>query len=411
MPSSLRVPLAWLNLTHSKGRFALALAGITFAVVLMLIELGFLHALLDSQVRLLDALDADFFLISSAKSTITDSESFPLGRVYQARSAPQVLSAEPFYVRYSPFIWKNPREEAPGGKRVMEWPIRVLAFDPDAGHPVFREFRMPEVAAQWEALSRPNTALLDARSKPLYDLAAQPWLLEGPAEQTPEREVAGQALRIVGRFRLGTDFTTDGNLLMSTKTLARFPVSPDPARPVLDFVQLGVVKLRQGADPTAAAAALAEAVPEPDVRLVPKDELMWKEKRFWLMSTPIGFIFVLGLVVGFIVGVVICYQILATEVADHLGEYATLKAIGYRDRYLNGVVLQEALWLSGLGFLLGLGLGWPLYLGLEWKTGLPLQITLGRAGLILVLTVGMCLLSGFLALRRVRSADPAEVFS
>ena len=118
----------------------------------------------------------------------------------------------------------------------------------------------------------------------------------------------------------------------------------------------------------------------------------------------------LGLIVGFIVGVVICYQILATEVNDHLAEFATLKAIGYHDRYVNGVVLQEALWLSLLGFIAGLGLGWPLYALLEDQTGLPMRVSLSRAALILMLTVGMCVLSGFLALRRVRTVDPAEVF-
>ena len=146
--------------------------------------------------------------------------------------------------------------------------------------------------------------------------------------------------------------------------------------------------------------------------MLTRQQLSDQEEGFWTNSTPVGFIFMLGLAVGFVVGVVICDQILSTEVADHLLEFATLKAIGYYDRYISSVVLQEGpLWLSLLGFAAGLGpLGWPLYIILKDKTGLPMTITGGPTGLILVLTVAMCVVSGFLALRRVRTADPAEVF-
>jgi putative ABC transport system permease protein len=132
---------------------------------------------------------------------------------------------------------------------------------------------------------------------------------------------------------------------------------------------------------------------------------------FWQSSTPTGFVFTLGLIMGFVVGVVICYQILSTDVADHLPEYATLKAIGYTDRYLTGVVLREGLLLALLGYLPALGLSWLLYRLLGAWTGLPLVMTAGRAGFVLLLATVMCAFSGFLALRRVRAADPAEVFA
>jgi putative ABC transport system permease protein len=408
MRSSLRVPLAWLNLTHNKRRFFLSVAGVAFAVMLMLVELGFLLALLDGQTKLLEKMDADFFLVSTAKSTVTDPESFPLSRLYQARSVPGVVSAQPVYIRYYPFIWKNPVDADPD-PGVPEWPIRVLAFTLDAEYPVFRKGEMPELSTDRELLLQPDTALLDAKSKPVYDVAARWRRQNGPTKERFEREVGGQKVRIVGHFRLGTEFSADGSLIMSARNLARFPISPDPSVSVLDAVQLGVIKLGSEADRSAVQRALSAALPE-DVRLFLKNDLISKEKAFWLKNTPIGFIFILGLIVGFIVGVVICYQILATEVADHLVEYATLKAIGYHDRYLSGLVLQEALWLSILGFLLGIILGWLLYLWLEWRTGLPLEITFPRAGLILSLTVGMSVLSGLLALRRVRTADPAEIF-
>src|SRR5439155_13926259 len=141
---------------------------------------------------------------------------------------------------------------------------------------------------------------------------------------------------------------------------------------------LGLIKLDPGSDPRRLQESLQRALPG-DVRVVGRQDLANEEEAFWTRSTPVGFVFMLGLVVGFVVGVVICYQILATEVNDHLAEFATLKAMGYHDRYISGVVIQEALWLSVLGFAAGLAVGWPLYSLLESQTGLPLQITLERA--------------------------------
>jgi putative ABC transport system permease protein len=175
-------------------------------------------------------------------------------------------------------------------------------------------------------------------------------------------------------------------------------------------VQLGLVQVAPNADKTAVARSLREVLPRDDVEVLTREDFVWQEMLFWLRNTPIGFIFGLGLIVGFIVGVVICYQILGTSVADHLAEYATLKAIGYSNHYLTRVVLGEALVLSLLGFGVGVSLGTILYGFLGGATGLPLELNIIRTGFILALTIAMSALSGFLALGRVRSADPAEVF-
>jgi putative ABC transport system permease protein len=398
-----RVPVAWLNLTHKAGRFVLSILGISFAVVLMFVQLGFWRALLDSQTAILRAVDSDLFVVSATMSTITDTIAFPRARLDQARAVPGVAAARPLYIRYSPFVWKN--RELIGPDAVPQWPIRVLAFEPDEQRPPLRASAVTDLAVAQRILTEPDTAYIDSKSKPMYD-AVQVWDDGGPSPIGVEREVGGRLIHVTGTFRLGTDFTTDGSLLMTARNMA--DVAGGDA---LESVQLGIVQLEPGADRREVQRELRRLyAANEDVRVLTPEELKSQEESFWTESTPIGFIFMLGLVVGFIVGIVICYQVLATEVADHLAEFATLKAMGYHDRYVSGVVIQEALWLSLLGFAAGLAISWPLYTVLGEKTGLPLEITIGRGGLILGLTVLMCVLSGFLALRRVRTADPAEVF-
>jgi putative ABC transport system permease protein len=84
--------------------------------------------------------------------------------------------------------------------------------------------------------------------------------------------------------------------------------------------------------------------------------------------------------------------------------------MGYSNGYLSRVVLQQALILAVLGFLPGAAISIWLYHLASEATRLPIYLTSERALLVLVLTVAMCSLSALLALRKVRSVDPAEVF-
>jgi putative ABC transport system permease protein len=387
----MRVPLAWHNLTHDRRRFSVRIAGVAFAVFLMFVELAFWTGLLDASAELITRLDGPLVLVSPGRYALMARERFSRRRLAQARGVPGVRDARAVYLEYTAF-WKDPAraaEEAPNCH-----PIRVIAFDPHVP-----ALRLPGVREHADDLQTPGNVLFDTRSR--SEFGDPPW--------GTRNELADQAVRVAGRFTLGTDFTVNGNVLMSDQTYARlFPDPLDPAA-TLDLVDLGVVQLEAGADPAAVQQALRGRLPK-DVVVCTRDEFAEQERRYWRAATPIGFIFGLGLIVGFLVGGMICYQIIATDVGDHRAEFATLKAIGYGDNYLRRVVLHESLWLSVLGFGPGLILGMLLCAYLSVQLGLPLRLTLGRAAGVFGLTAAMCFVSGLLALRKVHAADPAEVF-
>jgi len=232
------------------------------------------------------------------------------------------------------------------------------------------------------------------------------------------RELAQHTVCIIGNFSLGNDFTTDGNLIMSEGNFARLFKYRGISEPPLAQVDVGLIKLAAETDPRRVKESLRQACP--DVVVLTKQEFAKQEQDFWRKNTPIGFIFFLGLVMGFVVGVIICYQILSSDIADHLAEFATLKAIGYPNHCLTGVVLQEAFFLALFGFVPGVLLANRLYAWLEngtgiplllqYGTGLPMRLGVDRNLLVLVLTICMCLTSGLIAIRKVQAADPAEVF-
>jgi putative ABC transport system permease protein len=387
-----RIPLAWRNLLHDKRRFLVSLTGIAFAVVLMFVELGFWNALLDAAVELVRRFNCQLVIVNKARYALAIREPFTTRRLGQARAVPGVKEVVPIYLEYRTSLWKDTENARPG--EPSSRPIRVVAFDP--GHAALR---IPEVTAQLDKLQLPDTVLMDRRSKPDY----------GKRVAGIERELARRSVRVVGTFELGTDFTTDGNLIMSDLTYAQLFRGRASGGASLGLADVGLVQVDESADVAGVRKALQSVLPD-DVCVYTLGEFAAKERVFWQYATPVGFIFTFGLVMGVIVGMVICSQILSADVADHLKEYATLKAIGYPDRYLTWVVLQEALWLSLLGFVPALLLSLLLYDRLGEVTGLPLFLTPGRIGLILFMTVFMCIVAGVLALRKVRKADPAEVF-
>jgi putative ABC transport system permease protein len=389
-----RVPLAWLNLAHDKRRLIVRVLGVAFAVFLMFVELGFWNALLDASVELIQQFNGELIVVSKARYALAIKEPFTTRRLAQAREAPGVRAAYAVYLEYTTSFWKD--TGVAESQRPSSNPIRVIAFDPD--QPVLNN---AEVNAHRADLRILYNVLLDRKSKSVY----------GVVEPGIDRELSQHTVHVANTFRLGTDFTSDGSVIMSDLTYAQlFPneLTPD----TLSLADVGVLHIDPGADVETVRRAVREVLlPADDVNVYTKEEFLNVEKKYWQRATPIGFIFQFGLFMGFIVGAVICYQIISTDVAEHLPEYATLKAIGYHDLFLSSIVLREALWLALFGFVPGLGLSWLLYRGLDAWVGLPMRLTTLRILLIFGLTTVMCVVSGLLALRKVKTADPAEVFA
>jgi len=383
------IPLSWRNLTHSKVRLAASVAGAAFAVVLMLVENEFRNALLDNMVAVVLNLDGDLFMINRGRYMLSQPVPFPRQRLELAKGVPGVAEAHPFYfVTEEESLWRNPLTG-------LSRPIRLLAYDPRADL-----LALGAVRRQRDLWSRPDTVLADDRSK----LSRFGRLSPGTVT-----ELNGRQVKVVGKFSLGTDFRSNGTIVMSEANLFRYCGLRAAAPWALTPVDLGVLRLRPDTPESAARAAVAARLPA-DVIVLTKAELVRKEQDFWEKVTPIGVVFDIGVAMGFIVGLAICYQVLFAEIADRLPQFATLKAIGYTDRALARLVLREALYLALLGFAVGLAISLGLFRWLQDATGLTTALRASDALGVLALTVLMCGAAGLLASRRLLTVDPASLF-
>ena len=402
--------LAVRNLTSDPRRFVLSLAGVSFAVVLMFAEAGFYNALLDASASLIDRFDGDLVMVSKVKTSLQAYGGFPRRRLIQALSVPGVAEVRPLYLEENRSVWRADAEHFrdardPDQRRPKRQPVRALGIDPDAP-----ALRFEKVDGRVRDLRQSDKVLFDTTSGAGYG---------HPNRSTTKDELARRDVSVGGTFSLGRDFVHDDNLAMGLTAWDKY--FPVPGGTALRNVEAGLIKVAPGADVQEVKNRLRElraGVPSSpgdplsgdDVRILTIDEFRAQEKSFWRGSTPIGVIFGLGLLMGLIVGLVICYQILATDVSERLGEYATLKAMGYSDRYLGGVVLLQALCLALVGFMPGCLISLGLYAGLSSATGLPVFLTIWRGLFVLALTMLMCAVSGLITVRKVQTADPASLF-
>jgi putative ABC transport system permease protein len=381
-----KIPLAWLLLTRKPARLAVALAGISFAGILMFMQFGFRDGLFDASVTVHKLFDTDLVLISPRSSSSVSMAGFPRRRLVQTLADPDVAGITP--VHWNLVLWRNPKD-------LSTRSILALGFEP--GDPLFTD---PSLAAKAKVLNQRGRVLFDELSRPEFGPVAE-WFRAG---RTVESEISGKRVRVGGLVGLGVSFGADGNILTSSETYQHLLPNTPPGS-----IEVGLIRLRPGADPAVVIERLKASLPK-DVTVFTKQGFMDFEKDYWRSSTAIGFIFTLGAAMGFIVGCVIVYQILYSDVSDHLPEYATLMAMGYRLPTLLGVVAREGLLLALLGYLPAYAAGQGLYSLVRSATRLPVYMDTPRAVLVFSLILVMCMGSAGMAMRRLGDADPAEIF-
>jgi putative ABC transport system permease protein len=375
-----KVPLAWRILGYDKTRTGLALIGIFMAILLVFVELGFFYAVPRGGLLLYDNMRFDLLLTSDDYEYQAQPATFPLGQLDRIRSSADVQQATPIYLGFAK--WKSGEGDL--------WPdIFVIGFDPAS-----QVFVPPSINRQTGALQRADTVLVDSATRPMF----------GPLTAGRHVEIDDHKLTIGGQYVLGTGFMGLGVALASTANFARlFPLRG------LGIVNLGAIQLKPGVDPDRAAGDLRKLT-GPGTQIFTRKALDAHETAYWTTRTSVGIIFGSGLVISFVVGIMIVYQIVSTQVSRQLPQFATLKAIGYRDRSLVTTVSAMSLLIVITGFMPALAAAWGLYSVIRRETLLPVTMSEMRLLAVLAAALAMALISALLSVGGLRRADPADVF-
>ncbi len=378
-------PLAWAQLSHQKVRTGVAMGGIAFANVLIFMQLGFVNLFAGGAILLPKHIKGDLFITNTDARLIDAFSTFDRTRLFQAAAFDGITFAEPLYLNYGTWAYD---------KDIISYSTRIFAYNPQV-----QIFDIPEVNQQKAKLTEPFTVLFDRLSR--SELGPIP--ADMAKKSTTSAMISNTRINVNGLFSLGSSFfLSEGNIIVSDRTFGDiFGTSS------LEKVSLGVLRVKPGTDLVALKLGIEKAVP--GVKALTHQELQARELAFQ-DTNPSSTIFNFGAIMGFIVGVAIVYQVLYSDVSDHLSEYATLKAIGYSNRSLLIVIFQEALVLAVLGYIPGFIATLGMYQLLTTLTKLELVMTVNLALTVFILTLAMCLISGAIASNKLRAADPADVF-
>ncbi len=409
--------LAWSNLVHKRARTAIAVAGVAFAVVLTFMELGLLGGVSKTATMLFDNLKFDLLITSKEYMDLSRPGEFPRARLAQARAVSGVESTDPVLVGVGQ--WRLPARKGLFGsisKPGDGMSINVIGVPPNRLTEVFEveQGRVFENAAEAKAaqpkLGRTNAFLIDRKSTSSFGSyeelkAIPPDGADVPGLKGDRNSVRlnGRRAEVVGEFEVGTGFSWQGMLICNEEAFADYLFrSPDR----LNF---GLIHLKPDADKLQVQRDLIGVLPS-DVKVYTRDEINADESRYWLKLTSVGQFLYVAVVLAIVVGIIFVYQMMAADIRNMMPEYATVKALGYRPVYLTKVVLWQAVLLAVLGYLPGFLAAFGLFYAAREVGGIPARMTVLTAIEVLVLTLVMCLASGVLAVRRVHSADPADLF-
>lgn len=371
--------LAWRILAHDKARTGLAIAGIFIAILLVFVEIGLYVAIPRGGLLLYHRLRFDLLVTSRDYEYVTQPGEFPAQLLDRARAVPQVARATPLY--FGSAKWKS----LAGG---VEPDLFVIGFPPTGGI-----FSVAGIESRIGALEKPDTVLMDSATRPMF----------GPLTKGRRVEIAGRKETVAGKYRLGTGFLGLGVALTSAENFARL----FPGRGVGD-ANIGLLRLRSGADPERAAAELRARLGG-EVRIFTRPQLEAHEIAYWTIRTSVGLIFGSGLVVSLVVGIMIVFQTLSIEIGRRLGEFAMLKAIGYADGALAAVVLGMSLAIVLIAFVPATGAALLVYRLIRTQTLLPAAMSELQLAAVLGAALAMAAVSAGLALSGLGRANPAEL--
>jgi putative ABC transport system permease protein len=375
-----RLTLAWRILAYDKGRTALAVAGVFLAILLVFVQLGFFTAVPRGGMLLYDRTRFDLLIASSGYEYQVQPGGFPLRQLDKAKTAPEVALAAPIY--FGSAKWRSGEDgKAPD--------VFVIGLDPKE-----RIFTSEDVNRKLALLNRADSVLVDSATRPMF----------GPLTAGRVVEIDNDKVKIGGDYVLGTGFMGLGVILVSAQNFVRlFPFRN------LNQVNLGLIQLKPEVDPDRAAASLRKLLGG-DIRVFTRPELEAHETAYWTTRTSVGLLFGSGLIISFIVGVMVVYQILATQVSRQLPQFATLKAVGYGDRFLNATVITMALLIVLAGFFPALAAALGVYAVIREETLLPAEMSGTRIAVVFAATLVMAAASALLSMGSLRRADPADLF-
>jgi putative ABC transport system permease protein len=374
---SIAFRLAWRNITRDRIRLGIAIVGVSFAVLLMTVQLGLLIGFALTSSSLIDRAQADLWIVPRGAKDVDQAGQLLERHKYLALGLPGVQSVESLVVRFA--NWKRPD----GGTES----VIVVGVEPNST----TSLPWNLVSGSVENLRFPDGVIIDE----LYSRKL------GVSDIGETIEIMGHRARIVGITSKVRTFTQSPYVFTSLKNAKLFSDLPQSHTTYL------LVNGNPEADLKGLRTSLQQALPSADVWTA--IGFSWQTRLYWLFTTGAGTALLIAAMLGIVVGVVIVSQTLYSATVERMPEYATIRAMGANNRYLRAIILRQSFVSGMLGYAVGIAIANVItFLAKSGSAAIFVSspLMLGVAAV----TVMMCIGASLVSIRKVLSVDAASVF-
>jgi putative ABC transport system permease protein len=375
---SLIFRLASRNLLHDRLRLVATVIGIVFSIVLVTVQMGLYLGFGHMVTTMIEHAPADLWVMPQGTKCFEDPSLLDERQRFRALSVNGVADASPVVIGFAE--WRIPA----GGS------TPVFLVGSDLRNNGLRPWNL--VQGSVDSLFAPNAVAVD---ETYFDRL-------GIAGLGATAEIRGQKVEVTAVTKGIRSFTTTP-YVFATIDRARTYVGVAPNK-----ATYFLIRVAPHADVSTVRTRLRAELT--DVEILTPAEFRDRSRSFWLFDTGAGAALFAGALLGVIVGTVIVAQTLYSSTKDHLGEFATLRAIGSSGSYIYKVIIWQAVLSAVIGFSLAAGIG-VLIVRLTAESALPIMMTPGLTLGLFVLTVVMCIASAIAAIVQVMRIDPAVVFA
>ena len=392
-----KTPIAWLQLKHQRNQTISGIIGIICITSILFLQVGLRNSFLEGVLQIPFNLNADILLVNSVSSSILQPVSFSSRHLYQSLADEHVAAVMPFYITGTK--WKDAQHRLHRIRvNVIGIPTNNLALN------------LKGVAEHLNQIQPNESALFDRISrhefKPIIEefIARNHAIVEIQTASAKEFE----RLNVTGLFELGVNNAYDATFIVNETTFIKLFARDK------DKIDVGLIQLKSGHNSPEIIRQVVENLKNnlpQNIHVFSKSDLIKNERIFHESNSPIGFVFTFMMMVTILISIFILYQILYVKIANNLGNYATLKAIGFSHISLVMIVIQESLILGIAGYIPGVIVSTLAFAYLADATKLLIQMEPLTAAMIFGLICLICLLSAVISLIKLQEADPIEIFS
>ena len=375
------VYVAIKNTFSNPKRSLTATAGICLSILLVLVQLGFLNAAKRAVTLLYEDFDFDIAMVSNNFQFLHRAP--PIDRIKLAQvsgAVPEILDT--FQLNVKSARWFDNETD-------IRSSLMLIGID---NKPAF--IVDTDIKNKLDDIANGNNIIIDAFSHSDY----------GDISIGAEAKVNNQSVKIIGSFELGMFFFAEGSAIVDNAQFTRLS-----GRESRDL-SVGLIKIKPGEDSNNTIRQINSILPD-DIMTLDRVSFIERERDYFIEVKPLGIMFRLGTLAAYIVGMTILYQILVTDIANRLKEYATMKAMGLGQPFIYGIGITQMFIYVIIAFLPAISLAFIIFFITNTLTKFPVELSSDLVLTVGTMTLAMGVLSGLLALNKLRSADPAELFS